>query len=1282
MTTPNLDAVTLLMAQKIAANKATQNTIKETVERVQASQAESEKKAAEAIQTANTVSGKVAETEQAINQIKQEAQTAKEEVKVAATQAATRAATEAATQAATQAAAQAAERVVGEQVTQEVARKTGEMTQDVATAKSTAQEALAKAKEAKESIVQPRVDITVGDEGDIKVNDKNTGVKVVTPGTVETEVSKALGSENASEKILNKQIEQSSGGEKLKSPLRLALEANIFYIEDALTEELRKKVTSRYYEPLDKKAEGKEDAKQIVRLIQEWYDKLPSNCYISSRGGVFPLTKNKGYKPEYYGADNRSIRRNRNDPMTLVVHGQQPCVSFYKSVGNKFDFKLAKFVIEEAGQDAFHLCGDSVDNEIIHGGTILSRAYQEFSYKKGADLDKMLFPPIDGWTKENPHIGTGMGDKGTAEAGFNTTTQRHDLAGYMNNGYEAQDIEQPEGFNEEKIMQLLRDGASLRFRSAGGYFNAQGESAFPQDDGTTSRKWGTWRGGQHGSRAYGWRLFGTRNTVIRDFDVRGLTGGAINCGLYGTPSGEAVDARDSEAAFRAGIVATNTKITGGYFTHNYTCGIECIRASGFELTGIYAPDSVVGHPDAHLEHTRGIGGGTSLDPGYQQCTSRYLPMDNIFIHDNVFGRGMRKVMDIHTGNNVRIINNKGEAQYYGVSTVIEELFAGKFISDTPGSKDIADPHSFYYQDSNIEVRGNTILSGQFGLHPINGARGVKFRRDGKKWWLRCHQVWADNIVYAPRGIQCNFGHNHYLIENNQFTFALPFGEFWGQRYISALTITNPGSGYTTPPKVIVEGGGPEAFGAKITAQIKDGQVVNLKLDRMGSRFSEPPTIRFEGGGGSGAEATAFVNTATYGMLVGSEPHYGEMLGCVIAKNWVQNSPEGNFARQILVGRLKGSSLAFNYTDVTPYTSVEKGRLPFGDPYVSNSMKYRDGIQSLGFYGGNLETCEVIGNYEYDQLKQSLTPWTGKNSNGSIHKSYVPTYHQSVLNMEEISKLTAKVTELEKKLASNQNASPAAPSTENTGTPVPPVVKPEENPGQPVSPTPGNESPAPVVPAPPTPAVEEGEPTVTTFDFSSLEGTAETAESGSMKLKSLNSSIKAGDPVDWAGAVKEFDGHKAMVTAHSDGKGFRYLETEGFVSNANASRAIVVPFRQSKGGSTGSAFSIAALKDTNIASPSLITTNEENGFKIRHYPDVKINGKGIDPSKVYEYDKWYVVTLPLKPDAEFNKVRFGANQHANSVRLVAVGSGVEFVEGNISKVSEKAKEIMTKYGIDE
>lgn len=1269
MTTPNLDAVTLLMAEKIAANKLLQASIKKDVETVKESQAEVSRKAVEALEAAKVVEGKITTTAQSIAEVRQEAKAVKEEVTAAATTAAQAVGQQVAQQAAEsakQVAKDAVKEIAGD--VQKAVAKAVEMTTSIEEAKNKAEEALTKAQEAKDSIVEPRVDITVSEEGDIKVNDKKTGVKVVTPEAVETEVGKALGSENATGKILNAQIQQSTSGDKLKAPLRISLEANIYYIEDALTPDLREKVTSRYYEPLEKKAEGKEDAKMIVRQIQEWYDKLPSGSYISSRGGVFPFTKNKGYKPEYYGTDNRSIKRNGNDPQTMVIHGQQPCISFYRSIGNKFDFKLAKFIIEEMGQDAFHLCGDSVDNEIIHGGTILSRAYQEFGYKKGADRDKMLFPPIDGWTKEAPHIGTGCADKGTAEAGFNTTTQRHDIAGYMNNGYEAQDIQQPDDFNESRIMELLRDGSSLRFRSAGGYFNAQGRSEFPQEDGTTSPKWGTWRGGQHGSRAYGWRLFGTRNTLIRYFDVRGLTGGAINCGLYGTPIGEAVDARDSEAAFKAGIVAVNTKITGGYFTHNYTCGVECIRVSGFELTGIYAPDSVVGHPDAHLEHTRGIGGGTSLDPGYQQCTSRYLPMDNIFIHGNVFGRGMRKIMDIHTGNNVRIINNKGEAQYYGVSTVIEEQFAGKLINNRDrNSKDMADPHSFYYQDSNIEVRGNTILSGQFGLHPINGARGVKSRRDSKRWWLRCHQVWADNIVYAPRGIQCNFGHNHFLIENNQFTFALPFGEFWGMRPVSSLTITNQGSGYTTPPNVIIEGGGPEAFGAKASAKIQDGKVIELKLDRMGSRYSEVPTVRIEGGGGEGATATASINTATYGMLVGAEPQYGEMLGCVIAKNWVQNSPEGNFARQIVIGRLRGSSFISNYTDVTPFSSVEKSKLPFGDPYVSVSMKYRDGLPSMGFYGGSLDRCEVFGNYEYNQLTQSLNAWTGKSTNSDSHKNYIPTGYQAAANVAEIAKLAAKIVELEKRLA----AAPTSPATTQPAvTPAPatsenqPVATPAQN-------TPASESSQ-------SAEVTPGEATI--LDFSELAETAGTAESGHIRLKSLNSSLRAGDPENWVGPIKELDDHKAMITSHSDGKGFRFLETEGFTAKTGEDRAIILPFRQSKGGSAGSAFSLSVLKDTSVLTPALISTNEETGFKLRHQAGVKINGKDIDPNKPYEYDKWHIITIIIKSGVDFNKVRFGANQHANSVRLVAVGSGIEFIEGNTSKADEKARALMAQYGV--
>ena len=149
--------------------------------------------------------------------------------------------------------------------------------------------------------------------------------------------------------------------------------------------------------------------------------------------------------------------------------------------------------------------------------------------------------------------------------------------------------------------------------------------------------------------------------------------------------------------------------------------------------------------------------------------------------------------------------------YYGISTVIEEIFASK---DGRVGK-IADPQSFYFQDSNIEIVGNTIMSGHIGIHPINGAPGVLFRRSKNMWWLRCRQLIADNTVYAPRGLISNYGHNHFIIERNQFTFALPFGQFFGMHQVSGIKVTDGGSGYTSEPEVKITGGGEGAFGAAV-----------------------------------------------------------------------------------------------------------------------------------------------------------------------------------------------------------------------------------------------------------------------------------------------------------------------------------------------------------------------------------------------------------------------------------------------------------------------------------
>lgn len=1174
------------------------------------------------------------------------------------------------------------------------------------------------------------IEPAVTEAGELQYGGK-TITKLITPSTLTREVGVALGGPD----VANSLYKQQSNFEEfqVKEASRIALEQGVYYIEDALPEDLKEKVRTRHYEK--EKNINQAEALKIVQLIQAWLDKLPSNVWISTRGGVFPLTKNVGYAPDYFGADNRIKTRGVGygfkpgtkeripDEVRLTLHGCQPCLAFRKFKFNTIDFTKGTFIVEEHGQDAFHLCDGSEGTRIIHAGNITTRAYLKYGYKSGADLDKMLWPPIDGWSKENPHLGTGMAEKGVAEAGFNTTTYPVvDNATYMNNSLICEGIKNFEGwFSGEQVIQYIRDEDGSRYLSAGGYWDENGVSRFPQDDGTTALTWGKWRGGQIGSRAYGWRIYGTNRTYIEYFDVRGFNGGGIVCGLYGAPDGEQVDARDSKAAYDAGIVAVNTKITGGYFTHNYICGVEAIRASGYELCGIYAPDSVVGHPDAHLEHVRGIGGTTSIDPGYQQCTSRYLPLDNVFIHDNVFGLGKRKIMDIHTGNNVKVINNSGRAMYYGVSTVIEELFASKLINpkDPRNSKDTADPYSFPYQDSNIEIRGNVIVSGLFGLHPINGASGVKFRKDAGKWWLRCHQVWADNIVYAPRGLICNFGHNHFVIDNNQFTFALPFGTFYGLNQISDIKVTNGGSGYTSPPKVIITGGGDEAYDAKARAKIKDGKVIEIRIERVGSRYMVPPTVTIEGGGGSGATAEAYVNTFTYGMLVGAERRHGTMLGSVITRNYVQNSPEGNFARQITVGNLRGATIACNYADVTPYSSVEKAKKPFGDPYVSDSMKYRDGVGSFGFYGGALDKCEVFGNYEYDQLTDRLDVWTGSSLRGdkvvSVHSNYAPTTQQDFLDAIKQKSFEMQLEALKTEMAAMKAAGTVTPSPANppqsdsgsqgaTGTSEatseqqPPKADNGSGQGgtataQPTTPVaPAPTTPAPVTPANPPensdqaqsqPAAKPETSIKFTFDGVAVTATEIVGSNGTSKLKTENNSIKSGEPDEWVGAFGEVDGHKVMfASAAGTDKGVRYIESDGIASDGSSDSAIIVPIKISATSSNGGAFAAIVLNGRNIVNSGLLVRDADGGFKLRPVDGTTVNGQPISAQKIYEYDKWHVAVITVKSGDErrFDKVRFGINHVGNSGRSATIGAGIEFVQGDISKAAEKAATLMTEYGI--
>lgn len=1135
----------------------------------------------------------------------------------------------------------------------------------------TADSALSKATEALETAktaATPTVNAEVSEEGVLTVNGKDTGARLITPKVVGEKVLSAFADVKMPSRVLDEQAKFEN--KQIKVEAKIAIERGKMYIEDALTPELRKKVYDGYY----KTNTSKRDALEIVKLIQKWYDALPSNVFITTRGGFFPFTKHVGYKPEYFGADNRQINVGG---MTLTVNGQQPCVVFHNSRFNVYDFALGYFCVEEMGLSAFHLCDNSEGNLILHGGNIITRAYKDFGYKSGlADPDKRWIPHIDGWTKEKPHIGTGMSLKGTAEAGFNTTTLQHDLARYMENSAITANVRQPAGYNLATIRQHHLDESQRRYLSVGGYFNEAGESMFPQDDGTLAPTWGEWRGGQIWSRGYGWRIYHCRGTEIRNFDIRGFSGGAIVAGCYGSPSGEDINPGDVDLAIKKGLVAFNTRITGGYFTHNYICGIEAIRVSGYEACGIYCPDSVVGHPDASLEHVRGWKNSTvSLDPGYQQCTSRYLPMDNIYIHDNTFGLGKRKVMDIHTGNNVRIINNSGRSMYYGISTVIEEVFAAR---DGRASKE-PDPYSFYFQDSNIEIVGNRILCGMQGLHPINGATGVLARRSKGLWWLRCRQLLADNTIYAPRGLVCNYGHNHFIIERNNFTFALPFGDFFGMRSISKVEVTNGGSGYTSPPTVIITGGGPEAFGAEAVAAVRDGRVVEVKMYRDGSRFSEPPTISFEGGGGSGAQATAYVNTQTFGMLVGAEAKYGTMLGTQIRNNWIQNSPEGNYARQIVFGKLRASSITGNHCDITPYSKPATAKKALGAPYVSEKVIYRDGLLSASYYGGEFDSCVISENFIHNQLTDVSTEWTGKYDKSDSNKNYRPTNYGEVLILEEIAKLKAATPPThpaEEEEAKPPKAKPAAP---------------EPSSPQPASPPAPEASPSPAPATPPTqPATSpetNSDPNSIKFTFASVadDATEAVASNGVAKLVSKINSVKAGEPEGWTTAFKTENGKRVMqALAPLPGKdgGVRFIEAIGLAADGSTPAALVFPFKTAKGGPTNSAFSVLLTKNGSVANFGLLTTNSDAGFKLRAYEGITINGKNINPAQVYDYDKWYIAVLNITDTGKgFDAIRFGMNHAGNVGRTIALGEGVELVTGgSMNQLDSKVAALMQAYEV--
>jgi hypothetical protein len=81
-------------------------------------------------------------------------------------------------------------------------------------------------------------------------------------------------------------------------------------------------------------------------------------------------------------------------------------------------------------------------------------------------------------------------------------------------------------------------------------------------------------------------------------------------------------------------------------------------------------------------------------------------------------------------------------------------------------------------------------------------------------------------------------------------------------FVSSISVSNPGHGYTSIPNVTITGGG--GNGARAFASVTNGFITSINLTQAGSGYTSTPTVTITGGGGLGATASA--NITRYNFL--------------------------------------------------------------------------------------------------------------------------------------------------------------------------------------------------------------------------------------------------------------------------------------------------------------------------------------------------------------------------------------------------------------------------------
>jgi hypothetical protein len=153
--------------------------------------------------------------------------------------------------------------------------------------------------------------------------------------------------------------------------------------------------------------------------------------------------------------------------------------------------------------------------------------------------------------------------------------------------------------------------------------------------------------------------------------------------------------------------------------------------------------------------------------------------------------------------------------------------------------------------------------------------------------------------------------------------------------VSQILVTNGGSGYTGIPIVTVTGGG--GNGATATASIAAGAVSAITVRTAGGAYTSPPTIVISGGAGVGASATATVNYGVSGVVITSNGNCTYNGSSTPTVTFSGGGGTGATATANLTSQLPAMVVNWQYMSVSPTSSAWVQGSPVTFPPIGTTI---------------------------------------------------------------------------------------------------------------------------------------------------------------------------------------------------------------------------------------------------------------------------------------------------------------------------------------------------------